>query len=97
MINYKIFVAASEMDAELARRRFVNDIVLTTYKNGNYFKVSKCCVHDGSKIYDERLDFIVGSTPMHEMVSFYTGILVKEVKDDTESITIPAKSRNRSR
>lgn len=97
MITYKIFTAASEIDAELARRRFVNDVVLTSYKNGNYFKISKCCVHDGSKIYDERIDFVVGSKPMHQVVSLYTGILVKEVQDDSESTSIPAKSRNRSR
>lgn len=97
MITYKIFTAASEIDAELARRRFVNDVVLTSYKNGNYFKISKCCVHDGSTIYDERIDFIVGSKPMHQVASLYTGILVKEVQDDSESTSIPAKSRNRSR
>ena len=97
MITYKIFTAASEKDAELARRRFVNDIVLTSYKNGNYFKISKCCVHDGSTVYDERIDFIVGSKPMHQVVSLYTGILAKEVQDDSESTSIPAKSRNCSR
>lgn len=97
MVTYKIFTAASEIDAELARRQFVNDIVLTTYKEGNYFKVSKCCVHDGPTIYDERIDFIVGSRPLHQVVSLYTGILVTEVQYDSESASIPAKSRNRSR
>lgn len=97
MITYKIFTAASEKDAELARRQFMNDIVLTCYKNGNYFKISKCCVHDGSEIYDERIDFVVGSKPMHQVMSVYTGILVKEVRNDSESTSIPAKSRNCSR
>ena len=97
MITYKIFTGASEMDAELARRRFVNDIVLTSYKNGNYFKVSKCCVHDGSTVYDERIDFVVGSKPMHQVVSLYTGLAVKEVQDDSESTSVSTKSRNRSR
>ena len=97
MVTYKIFTAASELDAELARRQFVNDIVLTAYKNGNYFKISKCCVHDGSMYYDERIDFVVGSKPMHQVVSIYTGIAIKEVQDDKESASIPAKSRNRPR
>lgn len=97
MITYKIFTAASEIDAELARRRFVNDIVLTSYKNGNLFKISKCCVHDGSTIYDERIDFIVGSKPMHQVVSLYTGIAVKEVQDDSKSTSVSAKPRNCSR
>lgn len=97
MITYKIFTAASEIDAELARRRFVNDIVLTSYKNGNYFKISKCCVHDGSIIYDEHIDFIVGSKPMHQVVSLYTGIAIKEVQDDKESTSVSTKSRNCSR
>lgn len=97
MITYMIFTAASEIDAELARRRFVNDIVLTSYKNGNYFRISKCCVHDGSTIYDERVDYIVGSKPLHQVASLYTGVSVEEVQDDTESTSIPAKSRNCSR
>lgn len=97
MVTYKIFTAASEMAAEEARRWYVNDIILTSYKNGDYFKVSKCCVHDGSALYDERIDFIVGSKPLHKVVSVYTGILVKEDHYDSESTSIPAKSRNRSR
>lgn len=97
MITYKIFTAASEIDAEMARRRFVNDIVLTSYKNGNYFKVSKCCVHDGSTLYDERVDYIVGSKPMHQVVSLYTGIAVKEVKNDSKSTSVSTKPRNCSR
>lgn len=97
MITYKVFIAASEIDAEMARRRFVNDIVLTSYKNGNFFKISKCCVHDGSTIYDERIDFIVGSKPMHQVVSLYTGVAIKEVQDDSESTSVSAKRRNCSR
>lgn len=97
MITYKIFTAASEIDAEMARRRFVNDIVLTSYKNGNFLKISKCCVHEGSILYDERVDYIVGSKPMHQVVSIYTGIAVKEVQNDSESTSVPTKPRNCSR